>query len=71
MSGVMLEKTREEKDLGVIVSDTLKPAAQCAKAAKTAMGVLGQIVVSSPYQKLEPNYYLQQLKSLKNRVLWP
>jgi hypothetical protein len=43
MAGSMLGKTREEKDLGVIVADTLKPAAQCAKAAKTAMAVLGQI----------------------------
>jgi hypothetical protein len=50
MSGVTLEKTREEKDLGVIVSDTLKPAAQCAKAAKTAMGVLGQITRAFRYR---------------------
>jgi ribonucleases P/MRP protein subunit RPP40 len=27
----------------VIISDSLKPAAQCAKAAKTAQTVLGQI----------------------------
>jgi hypothetical protein len=29
------------------------------------------IVVSSPYQKLEPKYYLQQLKSLKIEFFGP
>ena len=32
--GTILENVKEEKDIGVIVSDTLKPSAQCAKAAK-------------------------------------
>jgi hypothetical protein len=44
MAGQKLDKTREEKDLGVIISDNLKPAAQCAKAAKTAQTVLGSVV---------------------------
>jgi hypothetical protein len=43
MSGVDLEVTRGEKDIGVIISDKLKPAAQCAKAAITAQTVLGKI----------------------------
>jgi hypothetical protein len=43
MAGQKLDITKEEKDFGVIVSDNLKPAAQCAKAAKTALTVLGQI----------------------------
>jgi hypothetical protein len=47
---MVLEKTREEKDLGVAVADTLKPAAQCAKAAKTAMSVLGQITRAFRYR---------------------
>jgi hypothetical protein len=50
MGGMVLEKTREEKDLGVAVADTLKPAAQCAKAAKTAMSVLGQITRAFRYR---------------------
>jgi hypothetical protein len=50
MAGSVLGKTREEKDLGVIVVDTLKPAAQCAKAAKTAMSVLGQITRAFRYR---------------------
>ena len=35
--------TEEESDIGVIVTDNLKPAAQCSKAARTAQAVLGQI----------------------------
>ena len=35
--------TEEERDIGVIVTDNLKPAAQCSKAARMAQAVLGQI----------------------------
>jgi hypothetical protein len=42
MCGTELEVTREEKDIGVIITDNLKPAAQCAKAARTAKTVLGK-----------------------------
>ena len=41
--GQVLEKTKEEKDVGVIVADTLKPSAQCVKASKKANQVLGQM----------------------------
>ena len=37
-----LETTEEEKDVGIIISKTLKPSLQCAKAAKKANQVLGQ-----------------------------
>jgi hypothetical protein len=50
MAGVVIEKTIEEKDLGVMVMDTLKPAAQCAKAAKMAQVVLGQITRAFHYR---------------------
>jgi hypothetical protein len=50
MAGVTLEKTREERDLGVTVMDTLKPAAECAKAARTANFVLGQITRAFRYR---------------------
>jgi hypothetical protein len=50
INGVTLDKTREEKDLGVVVTDTLKPSAQCAKAAKTATSVLGQITRAFRYR---------------------
>ena len=41
MNGVELEESREEKDLGIIVTDKPSVSAQCAKAAKTANMVLG------------------------------
>ena len=41
--GQVLEETTEEKDVGVLISNTLKPCAQCAKAAKKANQVLGQM----------------------------
>jgi Reverse transcriptase (RNA-dependent DNA polymerase) len=50
MAGAVLEKTREEKDLGVLISDNLKPADQCAQIAKTAQIVLGQISRAFQYR---------------------
>jgi hypothetical protein len=41
MNNQTLELTAEERDIGVMISENLKPAAQCAKAAKTALGGLG------------------------------
>ena len=41
--GQILEKSTEEKDVGVMVSNSLKPRAQCAKAAKKANQVLSQM----------------------------
>ena len=38
-----LETAHEEKDVGVIISESLKPSLQCAKAAKKANQVLGQL----------------------------
>ena len=43
MNGAVLEETEEERDLGVMISNKLKPGTQCAKAARTAAAVLGQI----------------------------
>ena len=43
MSDVNLATTKEERDLGVIMSRNLKPGPQCAKAARTAQMVLGQL----------------------------
>ena len=39
----VLEVSEEEKDVGVIVTNSLKPSLQCAKAAKKANQVLGQM----------------------------
>jgi Reverse transcriptase (RNA-dependent DNA polymerase)/Endonuclease-reverse transcriptase len=60
MAGAVLDKTREEKDLGVIISDSLKPAAQCAQAAKTAQTVLGQI--SRAFQYRDKKVFVQLYK---------
>ena len=35
--------TQEEKDLEIIISDTIKPSQQCAPAAKKGNQILGQI----------------------------
>jgi ribonucleases P/MRP protein subunit RPP40 len=43
MEGVQLDEVTDESDVGVVVSNNLKPAKQCAKAAATARAVLGQI----------------------------
>ena len=43
MGGLVLTVTKEEKDLGVIMTNKLSPSTQCARAAKTANAVLGQI----------------------------
>ena len=43
MGGRELEVTRAEKDVGVMVADTLKPSLQCAAAAAKANRVLGQL----------------------------
>jgi hypothetical protein len=43
MSGTALSTTTEERDIGVTVSSNLRPGAQCAKAARKASAVLGQI----------------------------
>ncbi len=43
MGNEQLSTTEEERDVGVAVMATLKSSAQCAKAARTAATVLGQI----------------------------
>jgi hypothetical protein len=41
MEGKQLEEVTEERDIGITVTDHLKPSIQCAKAATTARAVLG------------------------------
>jgi hypothetical protein len=50
MSGQVLETTDEERDIGVMITASLKPSAQCAKAAKTAQAVLGQLARAFHYR---------------------
>jgi len=50
MNGQKLEKTSEEVDVGVTISKNCKPSAQCAKAARTAQAVLGQVARAFHYR---------------------
>ena len=43
MDGHELDKISWEKDIGVIIHDSLKPSQQCAESARKARGVLSQI----------------------------
>ena len=50
MGGQTLTATTEERDIGVQITDNLKPAAQCTKAARRASVVLGQIARAFHYR---------------------
>jgi ribonucleases P/MRP protein subunit RPP40 len=50
MNGTKLATTQEERDVGVIIRENLKPAAQCKKVAQTASSVFGQIHRSFHYR---------------------
>ena len=48
--GTVLSVTEEEKDVGVRVSNTLKPTAQCQAAAKKANQLVGQMARAFTYR---------------------
>ena len=50
MGGTSLGNSDCEKDLGVMVHNTLKPSTQCAKAAKKANKVIGQLIRGVGYR---------------------
>jgi hypothetical protein len=50
MRGTALQETQEERDIGVSISSDLRISAQCARAAKTAQAVLGQILHAFHYR---------------------
>ena len=50
MNGQVLEETKEERDIGVIVSANMKSTAQCSQAAQTAQRVLGQLARAFHYR---------------------
>ncbi len=60
MGGEVLQVTEEEKDVGVTVSKNLKPSAQCARAARTATLILGQI--SRAFHFRDRNVFLRLYK---------
>ena len=49
-AGTVLKSDTQEKDIGVIVHESLKPTAQCRKAASKANQVLGQMRKSFHYR---------------------
>ena len=53
MGGAVLESVMQEKDVGVIIAENLKPSLQCAKAAQKANGVLGQLTRGVSYRDKE------------------
>ena len=50
MGGRPLEVVEFEKDVGVIIDNTLKPSLQCVKAAKKGQMVLGQLARAVSYR---------------------
>ena len=50
MGGRVLESVDSEKDLGVVIHKSLKPSAQCTKAAGKANQVLGQLSRAVTYR---------------------
>ena len=50
MGGDKLDSSEWEKDLGVLVHNSLRPSLQCARAAKKANGVLGQLTRGVGYR---------------------
>jgi hypothetical protein len=50
MDGTALQETLSEKDIGVYVTQKLKPAEQCKTAARTAQAVLGQLTRAFHYR---------------------
>ena len=53
MNGLKIASEAEEKDLGVWVTDTMKPTKQCLMAANSANWALGQLSRSFHYRKAE------------------
>ena len=52
-AGIVLKEVQEEKDIGIMISNSLKPYSQCAKAARIANAVLGQMSRSFHYKDKE------------------
>ena len=57
-------KVNSERDISVQVSGDLKVSQQCAKAARTAMGVLVQILRAFSYRdkRVLPRLYVQYVR---------
>ena len=61
-----MEVTEAEKDVGVMITANLKPSVQCAKAAKMANMVLGQLARGITYRDRVTFVNLYQVFVLPN-----
>ena len=52
INGVKLNESDKEKDLGVLINKSLKPASQCSEAAIKASIILGSISRAFHYRDL-------------------
>ncbi len=64
MDGTKLETSENERDLGIIISSTLKPTQQCAEAVQRANYVLGTITRAFHYRDRDVfiNLYKQYVR---------
>lgn len=64
MNGAQLSSSEKEKDIGVMVTNSLKPSANCEKAARTATGVLSQVLRAFSYRDrtVLPRVYAQYVR---------
>ena len=62
MNNIPLTVVEEEKDIGVLIHNSLKPSKQCSEAARKANAVLGQISRSFHYR--DRNIFIKLDKSL-------
>jgi ribonuclease P/MRP protein subunit RPP40 len=62
LDGVILDEVREERDLGIIISDNLKVGEQCAKAAKKGNQILG--LISRTFVSRDKEVIVKLYKSL-------
>lgn len=66
IGGVEVPNHQEERDIGVIIHDSLKPSMQCAESARKANAVLGQLTRSFHYRDrhIFKRLYVQQVRPL-------
>ena len=64
LNGQVLAKVDSERDIGVQVSGNLKMSEQCNKAARTATGVLGQVLRAFSYRNrtVLPRLFVQYVR---------
>ena len=60
-AGTVLEPSKVEKDLGVLIHASLKPSEQCAAAAKKANSLLGQMARSFTYRHKDTWLHLYRM----------